>query len=105
MVFSGRHGVGAPERAKHQRFGVDISIEQKPVDWQDNIDNTYNYMDARETVRKCIEEQSFKLLETLSKTIIDLILRDERVQKVTITIRKLDLIPPAVCGVTITRNR
>lgn len=105
LVFSGRHGVGAPERAKHQRFGLDIRIEQDPADWQEDISRTYNYMDAHEIACRVVQEQSFKLLETLGERIIGEILKDPIVRSVSVTIRKLDLMPPAVVGVTIIRAR
>ncbi len=105
LVFSGRHGVGAPERAKHQRFGLDIKIEQKPTEWQEDIQRTYNYMDAREIAQKIVENRSFKLLETLAETISREVMNNPTVQSVSVTIRKLDLMPPAVAGVAITRSR
>ena len=105
LVFSGRHGVGAPERAKHQRLSLDIKVEQNPADWKEDIRNTYDYMEAREIARIHVEEKSFKLLETLSENIINEIFKNPLAQSVTITIRKLDVIPPAAVGITITRIR
>ncbi len=105
LVFSGRHGIGAPERAKHQRFGLDIRMEQKPADWQEDIARTNDYLDAKEIAREIVEERSFKLLETLAETIVAEVLKKPIIESVTITIRKLDLMPPATCGVTICRAR
>lgn len=105
LVLSGRHGVGAPERAKHQRFSLDIHVKQHPAQWKEDILNTYNYMEAQEIARRYVEEQSFKLLETLSHSIINEIFKNPLAQSVTITIRKLDVIPPATVGVTLTRIR
>lgn len=105
LVFSGRHGVGAPERAKHQRFSLDIRVEQMPGDWQEDIARTYNYMDAKEIAREAVEQHSYKLLETLALSVIGEILKNPIVVSVSVTIRKLDLMPPAVAGVTIARKR
>lgn len=105
LVFSGRHGVGAPERAKHQRFGLDITMKQKPLDWQEDITRTNDYLDAKEIARSLVEERSFKLLETLAEAICREVLKKPIIELVTVTIRKLDLMPPATCGVTIERSR
>lgn len=105
LVFSGRHGVGAPERAKHQRFGIDIRMEQKPADWQEDITRTNDYLDAREIARGIVEERSFKLIETLAEAICIEVLKKPIIESVTVTIRKLDLMPPAMAGVSLARSR
>jgi 7,8-dihydroneopterin aldolase/epimerase/oxygenase len=105
LVFMGRHGVGARERSQPQRFGVDITIEQEPADWKDNIRNTYNYVKARDIARRYIEEESYKLIETLAENIGKEILAHRLVKSVSVTIRKLDIFADGEGGVTITRNR
>lgn len=105
LVFMGRHGVGARERKEPQRFGVDIRIEQEPADWKDDIRNTYNYVKAREIARRYIEERSFKLIETIAEGIAKEVLAHRLVHKVSVTVRKLDIFPDGVGGVTITRAK
>lgn len=105
IVFLGRHGVGAPERSKPQRFELDIEVKQKPRTWKDNIKQTYNYMDAHGIARKYIEETSCRLIETLGENIAQDILKNPIVESVTVTIRKLDILQTGVGGVIITRSR
>lgn len=105
LVFSGRHGVMEYERTKAQRFGLSIRVEQDPTDWKDTIHNTYDYMDAYTIAQKIVEGESFKLIETLAERIAAEIMKNAKVQSVSITIRKLDLMPPAIAGISITRSR
>ncbi len=104
LVFSGKHGVFDEEHARPQRFGIDIEVKQKPADWGEKIKNTYNYMDAREIARVCIEEKSFKLIETLAETICQEILMHPLAESVSVTIRKLDVLPVGEVGVTLVRS-
>ncbi|MBX9906558.1 dihydroneopterin aldolase [Patescibacteria group bacterium] len=105
LLFIGNHGVGAPERSKPQRFECDIELRQKPREWGDSIKKTYNYMDAHEIARKEFEEQSFKLIESIGENIALGILKNPKIESVSVTIRKLDILKHGVCGVTITRGR
>ncbi len=105
LLFIGNHGVGAPERSKPQRLEVDIALTQKPRAWKDDIENTYNYMDAHEIARRHVEEESFKLIESIGESIALEILEDIKIESVSVTIRKLDILQKGVCGVTITRSR
>jgi len=105
LVFMGRHGVGARERKEAQRFGVDLMIEQEPMDWKDDIRNTYNYVKAREISRQYIEEKTFKLIETIAEGIAQEILIHRLATKVSVTVRKLDIFPDGIGGVTITRSK
>ncbi len=105
MIVEGCHGVGAKERAKPQRFGVDIEVKQEVRDWKDNIRNTYNYIAARDIIHRYVEEHSFKLIETLAERIGAEILMDPKVKEVSVTVRKLDIFSVGEGGVTITRGK
>jgi dihydroneopterin aldolase len=104
-VLSGRHGVYDEEREKDQRFQIDIEIKQGERDWQENIANTYNYMDAHAIAREFVENKSFNLIETLGESILNEILKNPLAKSASITIKKLDVIPPAEVGVTLTRSK
>lgn len=103
LIFYGKHGVYKEEHIQVQRFAVDIEIKQEIKNWEERLENTYDYMEAREIARKCVEEMSFKLIETLGETMATEILKHPLVRAVSVTIKKLDVIPPAEVGVTIVR--
>ena len=105
LIFYGKHGVYKEEHIQVQRFAVDIEIKQEVRDWEEKLENTYDYMEAKEIARMCIEEKSFKLIETLGETIAREILKHPLAREVTITIKKLDVIPPAEVGVVIKRKK
>lgn len=105
LVLMGRHGVYDEEHEKDQRFGIDIEIKQQVRDWEENIGNTYNYMDAHAIAREYVENKSFKLIETLGESILKEILKNLIVKSASITIKKLDVIPPAEVGITLVRSR
>lgn len=105
LVFMGRHGVYDEEHEKDQRFGVDIEVSQAPRDWEEKIRNTFDYMDAKEIARRFVEEESFKLIETLGEAIAKEILKSPHAQEVRVTVKKLDVVSPAEAGVIIVRKK
>ena len=105
LIFWGRHGVYKSEHLQVQRFCIDIEVKQEIVDWQEHLPNTYDYMEAREIVERNVEGQSFKLIETLAETIAMEILQNPLVEEVAVTVKKLDVIPPAEVGVTVVRKK
>lgn len=105
ILLNGRHGVGASERSRPQRFQLDIELSQQPVAWKDAISRTYNYMDAYEIARVHCEDRSYKLIETLAEHIALDILKDNKIKEARVSVRKLDILPHGACGVTITRFR
>ena len=105
LLFWGKHGVYKEEHVQVQRFGVDIEIKQEVWDWDERLDRTYDYMEAREIARRCIEENSYKLIETLGEAIATEILLHPLAQSASVTIKKLDVIPPAEVGVVIVRSK
>jgi dihydroneopterin aldolase len=97
--------VYAEEHIQTQRFSLDIEIKQEIRDWGENLENTYDYMIAREIARCAVEEKSFKLIETLGEEIAKEILKHPLVGEVLITIKKLDVIAPAEVGVVLRRAK
>jgi len=105
LIFNGRHGVYKQEHEKDQRFGIDIKVDQSPLDWEEKIASTFDYMDAREIARQSVEEKSFKLIETLGEAIAQEIILYPTVKGVEVTVKKLDVVAPAEAGVIIRRKK
>lgn len=103
----GVHGVYEQERRVEQEFLIDISAEcetqQSGV--SDKLQDTVDYGVFRDIAREVVEGTSRYLVEKLAHDIASRILKDGRVQSVTVTIRKPAVFPSGVPGVTVTKRR
>ena len=103
LVLRGKHGVHESERASAQEFRVDISadVDTQTASRTDALSDTANYSNFIQVARSVVEGPSLKLLETIANRIAEGILKDKRVQKVSVTVRK----PRVSAGVTLERSR
>ncbi|MGO9029394.1 MAG: dihydroneopterin aldolase [Acidimicrobiales bacterium] len=107
----GTHGVLPEERVRAQPFEVDLDLDvvlARAAD-TDELGDTVDYGEVVDRVVDVVGgTRSYRLLETLAGVIAADALIDERVESVTVSVRKLH--PPlaadvASVGVRITRNR
>ncbi len=96
------------DRAQPLEVDVDIEADLTPAGASDDLDDTVDYGAVCELVERLITTERFRLLERLAERIAELILSDDRVVGVTVSVRKLR--PPvaqvlATSGVRITRRR
>lgn len=106
----GRHGVTDEERSTAQPFELDMSValDTSVAAVTDDVADTVDYQALAEDACAVIEERSFRLLEALAEAVAGAVLAHERVESVTVSVRKLR--PPvpldlASAGVRITRIR
>ncbi len=90
MVFSGKHGLSDAERARPQRFTVDVELE---VDLaratrSDLIEDTIDYRRVRAIAKDVIEGEPAHLIETLAGRIARKALQVPRVAAVTVRVIK-----------------
>ena len=91
MVFYGYHGNFAEENKLGQRFLIDLklTLDIREAAESDNLDATVDYGEVYKICQNIVEHDQVKLLETLSKDILDAIMnRFPRVQKAEILIKK-----------------
>src|SRR3989338_10196438 len=107
LVLKGKHGVSDREREVAQEFQIDISAEAdtRASAESDEISDTVNYKDFAEIAREVIEGPSSHLIETLAHRIAKRILEDERIKAVSVTVRKPQVLPSGVPGVTMVRGQ
>lgn len=108
LHITGKHGVLEHERYHEQMFLVDISAEfdARPGAVSDKLSDTLNYATLRDIACDVIENQSVYLIEKLAHMMAERMLKEsDRIQSVTITIRKPSIFPTGVPGVTLTRTR
>ncbi|HLS89924.1 MAG TPA: dihydroneopterin aldolase, partial [Limnochordia bacterium] len=90
MVFYGYHGVFEAEREMGQRFEVDVELhlDLRSVAQADDIDEAINYVDVYTAVKDIVEEQSFRLIESLAEAIAQQLLTAYDVKTVIVRVRK-----------------
>lgn len=96
------------DRAQPLEVDVDIEADLSAAGASDQLDDTVDYGAVCDLVERVVTTERFVLLERLAARIAELILSDDRVDAITVTVRKLR--PPvaqivATSGVRITRRR
>lgn len=104
----GKHGLAPGEKDQAQPFEIDLNLylDLSRAAETDNIDDTVDYGPLCTRIVELVERETFDLIEILAQRIADIAKSDARVEKVTVSLRKLR--PPvaahlASAGVTITR--
>lgn len=104
----GVHGVLPEEQVRAQPFEVDVALDVDLTSAGDSdaLDDTVDYGELADAIARVVRTERYALLERLAARIADVCTHDERVQHVTVTVRKLR--PPVAVivdhvAVTITR--
>ncbi len=104
----GTHGALPEEQQRAQPFEVDLDVvaDLRPAGASDRLADTVDYGALAHAVERVVTEERFQLLERLAERIAEEVRADERVDSVTVTVRKLR--PPVAvdllsAAVTITR--
>lgn len=104
----GVHGALDEEQSRPQPIEVDVVLELDTVAAaeSDELEDTVDYSAVAEAVVRVVESEQHHLLERLAARIAEVCRSDERVEAVTVTVRKLH--PPVRAlldhvGVTIRR--
>ncbi|MDR6866563.1 dihydroneopterin aldolase [Microbacterium resistens] len=110
LTVFGRHGVYEHERVDGQEFVIDLrlrlSLREAAV--SDDVADTVHYGELAERVAALVAGDPVDLLETLAARIAELVLTDQRVQIVSVTVHKPHAPIPLSfddVAVTITRGR
>lgn len=106
LIISGHHGTSDKERRRAQRFRVNVIInfDTRQAAHTDDLSDTFDYYPLKAQIDRIIRGPSKNLIESLAQNIADLILMDKRIQRVTVTVEKIDIWKNCVAGVTITRS-
>ena len=96
------------DRVQPLEVDLDVSLDLHAPGESDALDDTVDYGVLCAMVERIITTERFTLLERLATRIADVALADERVDSVTVSVRKLE--PPVpqqltTSGVRITRTR
>ena len=104
-VFA-RVGVPQAERARRQRLVLNIILwpARDLRDVKDAIARTVDYSALCRDVKNFLSRRSPRLLETLANDLATQLLRQFRVRKISVEIRKFVLKDAAYASVTVTRS-
>jgi 7,8-dihydroneopterin aldolase/epimerase/oxygenase len=86
----GHHGVLAQERRDGQDFVVDVvlHLDVREAARTDDVTRTVHYGELAASLAAVVGGEPVDLLETLATRLADLCLRDERVERVEVTVHK-----------------
>lgn len=91
MAFYGNHGVFPEENKLGQRYYVDIELYfplDKPGN-SDRIEDTVNYAEVYELIRRIVEQKTFKLIEALAEAIASEVLQTyTNINEITVRVLK-----------------
>jgi dihydroneopterin aldolase len=108
LTVFGRHGVYDHERENGQEFTIDLrlGLSLREAAASDDVADTVHYGELAERVAAVVAGDPVNLIETLAERIADVVLEDERVLYVGVTVHKPHApIPLTFSDVAVTVNR
>jgi len=92
MTFYGYHGVYDFEKEQGANFEIDLELftTLSKSSNSDNIEDTINYEEVYELIKKEFGLKSYFLLEKLANSISSSILKEYKIEKLIIRVRKID---------------
>ena len=90
LTVFGRHGVYDHERENGQMFVVDLRLQLSLADAaaSGDVRDTVHYGELADRVAAVVAGEPVNLIETLAERIADIVLADERVFRVWVTVHK-----------------
>ncbi|HZL08216.1 MAG TPA: dihydroneopterin aldolase [Candidatus Dormibacteraeota bacterium] len=103
LVVEGKHGVHPHEKETTQRFKVtaELTIDTSKATQSDGLADTINWSELRDMIVNIVQNKSFGLIERLAQELADQIMADQRVDKLVLSVDKLDAFPNGVPGIRI----
>jgi dihydroneopterin aldolase len=107
LVVRGKHGVYPEEQSREQSFVVSVwsTFDTSQSAQSDSLKDTVDYTVFERIIRDTISSKSYYLIERLAADIIQIIFSETKAQKVTIEIKKPQVLAPAIAGIRVTRVR
>ncbi|ELA71510.1 MULTISPECIES: dihydroneopterin aldolase [Lactobacillales] len=92
MAFHSHIGVLKEEKKVGQTIEIDIDVAVDAIPKDDALSTTVSYGDFYPTIKQIVDRSRVDLIETLAQEVILAIKNiDDRIQTVTVRIRKLNL--------------
>jgi dihydroneopterin aldolase len=90
LVVHAHHGVREHEKARGQRFIIDLMLEPRSIEGceSDRLEDTVSYSDAANLAVAIATEQRFDLIERLAAVIADALLAQLPLGRATVRVHK-----------------
>jgi dihydroneopterin aldolase len=90
MAFYAYHGVNPEEQTRGQVFTVDVAVEANlhRAGHTDEITDSVDYRDLYARVREVMVQERYRLLEAVAEAVAHRLLEIERIEAVTVCVRK-----------------
>jgi dihydroneopterin aldolase len=90
LAFYAHHGVSAEEQERGQVFTVDVAVDADlhRAGHTDDLGDTLDYRDLYARIREAMTGARYRLLEAAAEAVAHALLGVERVQGVTVCVRK-----------------
>ncbi len=90
MAFYGYHGVLPEEQTEGQIFTMDVTVEADlhRAGHTDDLADSLDYRDLYARIREVMTDERFRLLEAVAEAVAHRLLEIERVEAVTVCVRK-----------------
>lgn len=107
LIIEAKHGVHQREKDNSQRFSInaELTIDTTQAGISDDLADTLDWSWIRTIIIDTAQNNSFNLLERLAQDITKEILLDARVQKLILSIDKLDAFETGIPGIKVEVNR
>lgn len=107
LVVAARHGVHQHEKEAPQRFKitVELGVARSQAVVSDDLDDTPDWSQLRNAIVDILQKRSYNLMERLAMEIAAKLLEDKRIDKIAVTIDKLDAFESGVPGVRLEIQR
>lgn len=107
LIVEGKHGVHPHEKTTAQRFrvSVELTIDTAKAARSDGLADTINWSELRDMITDTVQNRSFGLIERLAQELADQILADRRIEKLVLSVDKLDAFPSGIPGIRIETGR
>jgi len=103
-----RIGITSEERANHQTLFIDLalSVDTRMAGTSDDLNDTVDYQTLSDEIRSLGSVSEYNLVERFAEEVSKLCLRNERVDSVSLKIKKPEALPAArTIAVSIQRDR
>ena len=88
------------------KISFEIEVDIDKAFKSDNIEDTFDYKNTSKKIIKFVEKSSFQLIETLAENVSKIILQDERVLNLSLSVSKPGALRGSKeVGLTIIRSR
>jgi len=94
------------EKPQKVKFTLDVNYEDKKPSNDKDLRSIVNYAKIVKLVKKLVKNKHYNFLETLAEDLFDELFKDERIDKITLQIEKLEIMKDcSSVGIQISKKR